>query len=222
MLIDDIRLQEQLEISPALYYRRMALFVTAAMPMLSRPPELLSMLTESATEAEYGEYQWTSTEDSTAQETVVETGMTGYDICSCIVAQLLSDGRVLQTPYAVSYDAETGEVTFSQQSAAGIVYELDFYKDGSFADLSQAQIQLFAQAISIVWDERFTGEWLSRTPKINDSSFSTVNEANWTEKTSQAHLRKVQAFNEALKHYEQLCSYQTHVTNRHVAGVTLV
>ena len=220
--IDDIRLQEQFEISPALFYRRMALFVERAIPMLSRPPELLTLLTGSMVKPLFGEASWTSTSESLQTETVVETGQIGFDLCSCTVNEVLDDGRVLQTPYAVTYDKVTGNVTFPQQYTIGIVYELDFYTDGSFGDLSDAVIQLFASAISVIWDERFVNAWLQRTPKINDSSFSTVNEANWTEKTSQAHLRKVQEFNEKLKHYEQLCAYKTAVTDRNVNGVTLV
>ncbi len=222
VLIDDIRLQEQLEVSPALYYRRMSLFVRSAMPMLSRPPEFLTYLTQSITDPEYGDYEWVSTDASMTQETEVSTNFLGYDLCSCVSSEVLDDGRVLQTPYEVSYNAETGIVTFPIQTAAGINYELDFYKDGSFGTLSQAQIQLFASAISLVWDERFIGNWLNRTPKINDSSFSTVNEANFAEKTSQAHVRREQAFHEALKHYEQLCAYNANVSARGGGGVTLV
>lgn len=222
VLIDDVRLTEQMAISPALYYRRMSLFVQAAIPMLSRPPELLTYLTNTVDEPQYTDFEWISTEESKLSETVVATGAVGYDICSCVIDEVLTDGRVMQTPYAVTYDAETGNVTFPQQSASGIVYQLDFYKDGSFATLSDAQIQLFASAIAVLWDERLLNTWLSRTPKINDSSFATVNEANYTEKTSQAHLRREQSFHEQLKHYEQLCSYQTVVSNRGYPGVNLV
>lgn len=222
VLIDDIRLTEQMGISPALYYRRMSLFVQAAMPMLSRPPELLAYLSRSVVQPQYDDYEWVSTEASTTDSTVVDTGALGYELCSCVINELLTDGRVLQTPYAVEYDAETGSVTFPIQPAAGIVYQLDFYKDGTFAVLSDVQIQLFASAVALVWDERLLQTWLNRTPKINDSSFATVNEANYTEKTSQAHLRREQSFYEQLKHYEQLCSYQTVVSNRGFSGVTLV
>lgn len=213
VLIDDIRLTEQMEISPALYYRRMSLFVQAAMPMLSRPPELLAYLRRSVVQPEYTDYEWVSTENSTSGDTVVATGAIGYDLCSCVINELLTDGRVLQTPYAVTYDAETGNVTFPQQSAAGIVYQLDFYKDGSFAVLSDIQIQLFASAVALVWDERLERTWISVTPKINDSSFSTVNEANYLEKGSQRLLRSRQNFHEAIKQYEQLCAYTGTVSN---------
>ena len=58
--IDDVRLQEQLQISPALFNRRMSLYVTTAMPLLSRPPELLAYLKDSMEEPEYDDFEWTS------------------------------------------------------------------------------------------------------------------------------------------------------------------
>ena len=222
VMIDDVRLQEQLAISPALYYRRMALFVSAAMPLLSRPPELLAYLVKDMQTPSYDDYEWVSTAESTTQQTDVATGMTGYELCSCVIVEELDDGRVMQTPYAVSYDSETGTVTFPQQTAEGVRYQLDFYTDGSFNDLSPSQKRLFALAIGLVWDERFENAWLPRTPKINDSSFLTVNEANWTEKISQAHRRRAQDFYEELKAYEQMCAYQSRVLSGWKGSVTMV
>lgn len=220
--IDDLRLQEQLAISPALFYRRMSLYVQTAMPLLSRPPELLRYLERDMQEPQYSDFEWTSTEESTAGETVVGTGLIGYELCSCIIVEQLDDGRILQTPYAVTYNVETGDVTFPQQDAAGVTYELDFYTDGSFNDLTPSQIRLFAMAIALVWDDRFESNWLNRQPKTNDSSFTTVNEANWTEKISQAHRRKAQDFFEELKAYEQQCAYKTRVSVMAKGGVMLV
>lgn len=220
--IDDIRLQEQMAISPALFYRRMSLLLTTAMPLLYRPPELAAYLKNSMEEPEYDDYEWVSTAGSTMAETTVATERIGYELCSCIMVESLDDGRVMQTPYEVEYNAETGEVVFPQQQAEGITYQLDFYTDGSFADLSPAQLRLFGQAIAYVWDERFVQTWLNRQPKINDSSFTTVNEANWTEKVSQAHRRIAQDFYEELKAYEQLCVYESVVASRLKDGVKLV
>lgn len=210
--IDDVRLTEQLSISPALYSRRMSLFVLRALPMLNKPPELLDYLLAEKEEPIYTDFYWTSTEESTTQETTVETGITGYGLCSCVSVETLDDGRVLQTPYAVTYDSETGSVVFPAQESDGIVYELDFYTDGSFSDLSDSQMRLFGVAVALVWEERFYANWLNRQPKINDSSFSTVNEANYTEKTSQALSRARIAFYDALRDYEQTCAYTRTVT----------
>lgn len=205
--INDIRLDEQMSISPALYYRRMSLFASRALPKLCKPPELLEYLESEKTEPVFGDFEWTSTEESTTAETTLETGLTGFDLCSCIIVEVLDDGRTMQTPYAVDYNAETGEVIFPTQSSAGINYELDFYTDGEFADLTNKQIDLFALGIAYCWEMRNDNDWLPRTPKINDDSFSTVNEANYVEKTSQAFHRDKTDFFDSLKDYEQLCAY---------------
>lgn len=207
--IDDVRLTEQLAISPALYYRRMSLFVSSALSELNKPPELKDYLNREKVLPSYGDYAWASTVESMAGATAVQTGMTGFELCSCVISETLNDGRVMQTPYAVTYDAETGVVTFPQQESVGITYELDFYKDGSFATLSDSQMRLYAKAVALVWEEQFNSDWLARTPKIHDSSFTTVNEANYTEKTSQALSRTRIAFYDALRDYEQLCAYNT-------------
>ena len=219
--IDDIRLAEQMSISPALYYRRMSLFVSRALPKLCKPPELLAYLRSELSEPSYGDYYWVSTAESTTQETVVETGLTEFGLCSCVINEQLDDGRIIQTPYAVDYDAETGNVTFPIQAAEGINYQLDFYTDGSVADLSDKQLDLFALAVAYVWDERFERTWLSITPKIHDSSFETVNEANYIEKDSQRLLRNYQRFFDALRNYEQNCAYFTTV-NTQVYKIKLI
>lgn len=220
--IDDVRLNEQLNISPALFYRRMSLYTDTAMSMLQRPPELLQYLREGRVDPVYDEYEWTSTAESTMSSVTVDTGKIGFDLCSCVMVEHLDDGRTLQTPCDVEYDAETGEVTFAAQEATGITYSLDFYTDGAFNDLTALQIRLFALAIYDVWDKRFAGDWLNRQPKINDPSYSTPNEGNWTEKQSQAHRREAQDFYDELKAYEQMCAYESVVTRSQKGAVILV
>lgn len=209
--IDDVRLQDQLTVDPALYYRRMSLFISSAVALLNRPPELAQYIKNGRVDPLYGDSQWTSTTASTLAPETVATGMLGFDLCSCTKVEFMGDGSPVQSAYTVQYDPDTGNVTFPQQEAAGIVYELDFYTDGEFPDLSDRQKRLFGLAVALVWDERFYNTWLNRSPKINDSSFSTVNEANYTEKSSQALLRTRQAFQDELKHYEQDCAYAASV-----------
>lgn len=207
--IDDVRLNEQMQVSPALYYRRMSAIIGQALPLLSRPPELLTYLQDGMTEPDYDDFEWVSTDESTTQETAVDTGKIGYDLCSCVLRVPADNGTVNFSPYAVSYDAETGVVTFPQQSDAGLDYELDFYTDGSFPDLTPTQMRLFALAIAVVWDERFSRTWIAMFPKIADESFKTVNEANWTAQVSKRlHDNRI-AFNDELRWYEQQSAYHT-------------
>lgn len=206
--IDDVRLEEQMAVSPAQFYRRMAALIQQAMPLLSRPPELLTFLKDGMTVPEYDDLEWTSDEQSTEQETQIETENIGYDLCSVTQRVIHDNGTVSLLPYADAvYDPETGIVTMPQQESAGIEYDFDFYTDGEFPDLSETQMRLFALAIAVVWDERFSRNWLSMTAKIHDDSFKTVNEANYIQQiTKRLHDNRI-AFNDELRWYEQLCAY---------------
>lgn len=211
--IDDVRLQEDLAISPAQFFRRMALYVDLAIPMLNRPPELAAYLKEGLVKPEYEDFEWESTQASTGQETVVQTGVTGYALCSCVIREEDRHGNVTLRPYPEAvYQKETGAVTFPAQDRAGISYMLDFYNDGHFAgELTPSQLRLLGMAVAIVWDERFSRNWLNMQMKIHDSSFSTVNESTYTKEIT-ARLRSNRAaFSDELWKYEQDCAYTKHV-----------
>ena len=212
-VIDDERLNEQLTISPAMFYRRMSSYVGFAVSMLNRPPEMLEMLKRSRADPVYDDAIWISTDASVAEETVVNTGKTGYQLFSAVIRLNSPKGGADFAPYAAAvYDPLTGDVTFPKQQKAGVEYILDFYNDGSFDDLSASQLRLFGMAIAVVWDERFERTWLNITPKVHDSTFDTVNEGNYMEKGSQRLQRNVAAFHDALRHYEQDCAYGSYVT----------
>lgn len=206
--IDDVRLQEQMAVSPAQFYRRMSALIQQAIPLLSRPPELLTFLINGMVLPAYDDYEWTSDEASTEAVTAVETGMTGFDLCSVTQRVQHPNGTISLVPYSGAvYDAETGIVTMPQQESAGINYDFDFYTDGEFPDLTKTQMRLFALAVAVVWDERFSRNWLNLQPKIHDDSFETVNEANYVQQiTKRLHENRI-AFNDELRWYEQLCAY---------------
>ena len=216
--IDDIRLQEQLAVNPALFYRRMSDYVNAAMPLLSSPPQLFDYVNEQYTAPEYGDQYWTSTDESTAGETIISTEFIGYDLCSVVSL----DAENNATAYLdATYNSETGEITFPQQASVGINYEIDLYKDGETADLTPTMIRLFALAIAIVWDERFSNSWLNITQKIKDSSFQTVNESTYMDKLTNRQKENRQRFQDEMRKYEQNSAYKTIVSPyRH--KVTLV
>ena len=212
--IDDVRLEEQMAVSPAQFYRRMSALIQQAMPLLSRPPELLSFLKQGMTAPEYGDFEWTSDEASTSAETAVDTGMIGYDLCSVTQRVQHANGTIALVPYAAAvYDAETGVVTMPVQASAGIDYDFDFYTDGEYPTLTETQMRLFALAVAIVWDERFSRNWLGMTAKIHDDSFKTVNESNYIQQiTKRLHDNRI-AFDNEMRGYEQLCAYNGTVKN---------
>lgn len=215
-LIDDVRLTDQMGENPALFFRRMVLYMDLALPMLSRPPELDSYLRYELVKPIYDDYLWVSTEESLEGETTIETGMTGYELFSCSLRETDESGVVISTPVSdVTYDSETGAVTFPKQETAGLEYNIDFYTDGSFYhDLTDAQKRLIGLAVAVVWDERFSRNWLSISMKIKDSSFETVNESNYMREAQNRLFMNRHLLNDELRKYEQDLAYSNTVTPR--------
>ena len=205
--IDDVRLNEQLDSNPALFYRRMSAYVSASMPLLSSPPELLEYIQGKYTEAQFDDFTWVSTDESVVSDVnEVSTGCIGYDLCSVVV---YSDDGMYVNPYTdFTYDKETGIVTFGIQEYAGAEYEIDFYTDGSVDDLTLSMKRLFGLAISIVWNERLTNSWLDITPKIKDSAFKSQTESTYVEKMAIRKTALRQEFQDELKKYEQINAYR--------------
>lgn len=216
LLIDDVRWDRELALSPARFFRAKSDLVLLALPLLNRPPNLTDWLKSGMVAPSYDDAEWVSTAESLDGPVTVATGMAGYDLCSVTVLSGIDGGTGNPSPTEeaytdFSYDKETGNVTFAKQTAEGIVYELDFYTDGSFRDFDESVMRLFSLAVAVVWDERFDNNWLNMQMKIHDSSFSTANEGNYAEKISQRRERNRAAFTEELKQYEQNRAYLTRV-----------
>lgn len=210
VVIDDVRLQELAAQNPALFMRRMSLYVKNAIPLFSRPPQMVGYLLHEIVEPSFGDYEWTSTEQSTTEQTVISTGMIGYDLCHCEYAQALDTEDVYFTPVEVSYDAETGEVTIPITLSAGLTYSIDFYKDGEFFyDLTPSQKRILGLCVASVWDERFFRNFLNDTMKIKDQSFNTVNESNYMREGAAKKAKNRAMLNDELRKYEQDVAYRT-------------
>lgn len=215
-VMDDVRLIDQMGENPALFFRRMALYMDLAIPMVSRPPELDSYLNYELVKPVYDDMIWRSTSESLEGETTVETTMTGYDLFSCSLREVDESGVVTSTPVSgVTYDPETGTIVFPQQETVGLEYNVDFYTDGSFYyDLTEAQKRLLGLAVGVVWDERFSRNWLNITQKIKDASFDTVNESNYMREVQNRLFMNRHLLNDELRKYEQDVAYKNTVTPR--------
>lgn len=212
-LIDDVRLTDQMGENPALFLRRMSLYMDLALPILSRPPALDVFLKYDLQKPSYADSTWVSTQESTEGNSSVDTGNTGYELFSCSLRTVDDAGVVTLTAYNdAAYDDETGYVTFPQQSAEGLEYTMDFYSDGSFGnDLTEAQKRLVGMAIAIEWDERFSRNWLAITQKIKDSTFNTVNESNYMREVQTRLVTNRKLLNDELRKYEQDLAYSNTV-----------
>ena len=213
-VMDDVRLIDQMGENPALFFRRMALYMDLAIPMVSRPPELDSYLNYELVKPVYDDMIWRSTSESLEGETTVETTMTGYDLFSCSLREVDESGVVTSTPVSgVTYDPETGTIVFPQQETVGLEYNVDFYTDGSFYyDLTEAQKRLLGLAVGVVWDERFSRNWLNIQAKIHDASFNTVNESNYMREVQNRLFMNRHLLNDELRKYEQDVAYKNTVT----------
>ena len=222
VLIDDVRWQEQLAVSPAMFFRAKSLYVSLALPLLSRPPELLSFLQNGMDAPTYDDYSYTTTPDSVKNGATVETGKIGYQLMSVVQCVTEATGEIRYVPYnEATYDAETGNVTFPPQKATGIVYSIDFYTDGSFSDLTPTMFRLISLAVAVIWDERFSRDYLSLTPKIHDTAFNVVNEANYMDKVRLRLTENRRALSEELRKYEQDVAYHN-VVRRGGRSITLI
>lgn len=208
--IDDVRLIESAREDAAAFMRKMALYMVNAIPLFNMPPEMTDRLETGIVYPQYGDFYWESTADSTTGETQVDTGMKGYELFSCAVVRQDAAGTLSYQPYsAASYDGESGIVTFPAQDGAGISYTLDFYTDGSFAQvLTMRQKRILGLCVAAVWDERFYGHnWLNDQMKVKDASFETVNEGTYMEKSSQKHSKNLARLMDELHKYEQDCAH---------------
>ena len=206
-LINDVRWREELAANPAQFFRAKSQYVSLALPMLSRPPELLAYLQAGMAPPQWADQEWTSTPESTTQETAISTGLLGFDLFSC---SIISPGTGSVQPYRdAAYDPVTGIVTFPQQSAAGIIYSLDFYTDGQFPALTPSQTRLFGLAVAIVWDERFDRDFVSIQAKVHDRTFDVPNEANYMKQANARKIANRAALDDELRKYEQDCAFAT-------------
>lgn len=213
VFIDDVRMEEELAVNGALFFRKFSLYVRQAIELLNRPPELGVFLETGLQPPTWADGTWTSTPESVGQETVVETGLVGYELFSCVKRERDKRGVVRVSPYpGAAYDKDTGQVTFPAQAAAGTTYDFDLYNDGQFAgELTGRQRSLLGRAVALVWDERLDRTWLNLQPKIHDSSFNVGNEGSTTRASTARLSANRSAFFGALHKYEQDCAFASTV-----------
>lgn len=201
---DDVRLQDELDENEAKFFRKMALYMKNAIPLFNRPPDIREWLAH--TDADYDDYSTETTSALDAGETI-ETGITGYTLCSAGVLEEDDLGTIRYTPIDVTYDSETGDVTLNELVGSGVEIQFDFYTDGYFDnDLTEEMKNILGMCLQYVWEKRFANDFLNRTPKIKDSSFDVGNEANWISKGTERMRAIYGQLNSAMIAFEQALS----------------
>lgn len=203
--INDIRLNDKLVENPALFFREMALYMRNAIPRFNLPQEEQAWL--SYTSPKFDSYEYVS--DGVG--TTVHTGKTGYELfCAEIITTDKFGNPAASAIVGASYDAESGDVTLPDGIANGTPISMDFYADGFFEnDLSGEEKRILGLCVQLVWENRFSGEWLNRIGKAKDKTFSTPNENEGTKANTARMLLLSKTLNSEMRRYAQNLKYNS-------------
>ena len=211
-IINDLRWEQDFRENAALFLRQKSVAMELAIPKFNRPPEIREFLSYTAPSFDsYYEYLETAVTGSDS----FDTGAIGYELCNVGILSINKHNEPEYTPITdFSYDAETGIVTINGDYAARTEIQFDFYTDGVFDNELNAEIkEILCLCLAMVWETGFSGEWLNRTPILQDKTFRRAStESAWTE--AQEHKRRAleTALNDRLMKYEQNAHYRQVVT----------
>lgn len=225
VFVDDARMKDKYEQCPAQFFDEAFYYFAAAIPRFNLPPQIIPYLTYSKPYFSFFEYTVpNNTQDGngeagsgqavepqpTTEPTVVKTRQFNYEICSVVIYSTDQFGNPIETAYTDAvYDSVSGEVTLPAGIIPGTVFRMYFAIDGYFNNpLTQEMKRLLGLAFQLVWENRFTGEWLPRAAKVSDKSFSPPNEANWTRAQEEKRRGMEASFNDEMWRYEQNCVRQ--------------
>ncbi len=213
--IADIRLQKELSISPARFFRKMCFYMLNAIPRFNRPPEAREWLKFTA--PVYDGTEYTVPADYNSGTINIPSGMIGFEICSVVKIEQDGYGGYQFAPIqSAVYDAATGNVTIPDGNVtAGDQLSVDFYTDGYFdRDLGYDIKRILGLLVQIVWENRFANDFLLQQPKIKDKSFDVGSEANHMRASTERMKFLNEQINQELKRFEQSLAYCSTVLNQ--------
>lgn len=215
LIINDLRLNNELAENPALFFRKMAFYMKSAIPRFNRPPEIKGWLTY--TEPSYNAMVNTVETEQTA-DYVIASGQTGYDLmCAGIMTEDVYGNPVYTPVEGVEYDTETGDITIPAAEdspvPAGTVFSIDFYKDGTFDnDLTDTQRRILALCIQYVWETAYVNDWLTRFPRAKDRSFDAGNVSSQVRANTERANAVKRTLDDEMTGYAQSCEYMENVS----------
>lgn len=212
--ISDIRMQREMEINPARFFRKMSFYLLNAIPRFNRPPEAREWLKFTA--PVYDDFDYTVPEGYDGDDPLlIETGMTGYELVSAVKISPDGYGGYEFIPIRnLEYNSSTGEISIAEGVALGDNIAIDFYTDGYFdRELDYTVLRILGLLVQVVWENRFANDFLIQQPKIKDRSFDVGNEANYMRATSERMRYLNEQVNQELKRFEQNAAYSAVVLN---------
>lgn len=217
LFTDDVRSQEAYDINPAAFLNTASYYLQAAIPRFNRPTEIISYLAQ-RTPSFFFEMQWAVPTEilppgepqPPTTDPITIQAKPGYELCSVVIRSIDKFGNPVDTPYSgEKYDPQTGTVTFPAGLIPGSEFVIDLYRDGVFLKpLTPDMKRILGLCFNLVWEYRFTGNWLARAAKVSDKSFSPPNEANWTRAQEEKRRSEEDTLNQEMRRYEQACNYR--------------
>lgn len=200
--IDDIRLSEELAENPSAFFRKMSLYMKNAIPRFNRPHTMAERLV--SVPPHYDSYEWTA--DGSR---LVKTGKTWYELCcACIIGEDQFRNPTVTPIRDIEYVADYGMVRMPWLEP-GTKVTIDFYKDGYFREhLTPEEKRILGLCVQLVWEARFSGNWLDRTPKVKDKTFDMGSEANQMRANSDRFRMLENSLNQELNRFEQNLAYR--------------
>jgi hypothetical protein len=200
--VNDINWTRELEMSPARFFRAKSDTLISSIPLFNRPPEVQSWLTY--TNPSYDDYLY-MVEHNESGPVTIETGKTGYELCSAVLVTTDATGFTAYTPLTADYDIQTGNVTISGSVKSGDKIDIDFYTDGVFDyELTPEMCEIIAQCVGVKWFNRnFGNDWLDNKQKIKDKSFDIGSTSAQMTAVSARKKEIRLALNDRLLHFEQ-------------------
>ncbi len=229
VFVDDVRMKDKFQNCPAQFFEETFFYFRAAIPRFNLPLQIVTYLTYSAPFFSF--YAWavpatiqsnlTDVAPTTTKPITIHTRQAGYEICSVVIYEQDRFGNPIETPYTDAvYDRLIGDVTFPAGIPEGTQFRMYFATDGYFDNkITDEMKRLLGLAFQLVWENRFSSDWLSRAAKITDKSFAPPNEANWTREQEEKRRGLEATFNDELWRYEQNCNYQGQLSG---TGISLL
>ena len=203
---NDLSLDWDMKNRLAVFYNRMAAYMEWAIPLFDRPPEMLLKLRD-ITPPEFEDADYTPEEAKEAPVTI-ETGLTGFEVCSCGLMGKGQFGETTYTPVDSIYDATNGDVIVNITLEPEDTLSINLYRGGEFAsELNCTEKAILAYGIYAAWEHRFDNNAIERTAKIRDGSFTTISEASQISANTARQREVMQELYGMLRNYEQNKNY---------------
>lgn len=218
--VDDLNLNRLASEDMPLYARRMWGYLRPAIPLFNLPPDIQTYLMGTTEEPTFQEpvmagYTYTF-QTETAESTTIQLGeeYIGFELFCCRIRMTDDFGNIVMLPTsAVTYNAETGEVTFTASAdapiPAGTVFDMDFYTDGAFEKTLSGEIMnILGLCFRVVWLIRFDTDWLSMVPKVEDRSFTIQNIANQQKAADAKLTQAIAELSSQIRRFEQNLAFR--------------